>query len=383
MKNNKFYEMEGIPLNPNEIIVSLTSACNLRCSYCFHHKRKPVMMSKETASNIIKFALNSDEGVSRVINLYGGEPTLNLDAMEQLLITYKEMKIKGNTNSLYFYINTNGYEISDRFINLIKEFRKVATFEFVLSLNGTKESHDSVRIDYKGYPTYDTIINNVIKLKKEIPDIYIDAHAVADKKFVSNFYENCKSMLSNPLFTKCSFELAYYGTDEEYTYEEIENIYNSYKILKTEFDEDIVYEMFEEIFKVDNYKNLKNGDIRICEAGHLIMCIDPKGNLIPCDFYLSMKDYSEFILCNINDTQRPTYNNKWEKYRKANLKHILGYTECKNSNGDICTNCDCNVNCVVCTGMTEYFGEYLTVPLGQCNRTKNISNIFKKLKMTN
>ena len=383
MKKKNFYTQDGIPLSPNEIIVSLTSACNLRCSYCFHHKRKPIMMTKETASSIIKFALKSDEGVSRVINLYGGEPTLNLDAMEQLLVTYKEMKYLGNTNSLYFYINTNGYEISDRFIELIKEFRKITTFEFVLSLNGKKDCHDAVRKDYKQEPTYDKIISNIKKLKKEIPDIYIDAHAVVDKLFVNDFYENCKFMLSNKLFTKCSFELAYYGTDEEFTEEDFATIYKSYNKLKKEFDEDLVYEMFEEIFKVDSYKNIKNGDVRICEAGHLIICIDPKGDIIPCDFYLSMEDYSEFVLCNVKDTDRPVYSPKWEKYRKANLKHILGYTECCNGNGDRCTDCEFNVNCVVCTGMTEHFGEYLRVPSGQCDRVKKISKVFKELKMTN
>ena len=87
---------------PRELIVQLTTSCNLRCSYCFQYKREIKNMSIETAYKCIDFMMSKDDGEMRIINFYGGEPTLNLDTMEALIDRYIYHKNRGNTSILYF-----------------------------------------------------------------------------------------------------------------------------------------------------------------------------------------------------------------------------------------------------------------------------------------
>ena len=131
-------EFEKYKELPLELIVQLTTACNLRCTYCFQYKSKPKMMSADMAKKCMDFIMSKDDGSMRIVNFYGGEPTLNLDAMEALVDRYIENRNRGNTTIVYFYINSNGLIMNDRFINIIKKVMTVSTFRYSLSINGSK-----------------------------------------------------------------------------------------------------------------------------------------------------------------------------------------------------------------------------------------------------
>jgi organic radical activating enzyme len=93
----------------------------MRCTYCFEHghfdkKQKP---SDELTKNIkekIDYAISNKEFLRNFdgfcINFWGGEPTLNQDFIEELINYYKE------NNRVHFFIYTNGYHFTERFILL-------------------------------------------------------------------------------------------------------------------------------------------------------------------------------------------------------------------------------------------------------------------------
>ena len=104
-----------------EILVANTWTCNLRCSYCFV-RRTDVMsdedhMSAETAVRVID-AL--DEGLHEVkkiqVHLYGGEPFLNLPAIEAMVKRVREKK----AGRFEFLVTTNGTILSDAVIDLLE-----------------------------------------------------------------------------------------------------------------------------------------------------------------------------------------------------------------------------------------------------------------------
>lgn len=89
---------------------------------------------------------------TNVITLYGGEPLLaeNKDIVNYIV---KEGQKRGYT----FKAITNGYEI-DQFLNLLSPD---GIHKLQITIDGTKETHDQRRKHYKGYETFDRIVENI------------------------------------------------------------------------------------------------------------------------------------------------------------------------------------------------------------------------------
>lgn len=358
---------------PRELIVQLTTSCNLRCSYCFQYKREIKNMSIETAYKCIDFMMSKDDGEMRIINFYGGEPTLNLDTMEALIDRYIYHKNRGNTSILYFYINTNGTIINERIINIFKKVMSVTCFRYCLSINGNKESQDKSR----GINTFNLIMNNIKKLKKEIPNIFIEGHAVADREFIKNLKDNSIYMLTNNLFDEATSEPMFYGTSDEYTKEDFEKLVDVYnELLKEGYDYKKVFLLFEAFMEEENYKNICRGCPRLCIPGYEVVCVDTLGNFLPCDFYLNLDDYSKYIMGTLDDSE--TYNNKVNYYKK--VKDDLTVTEksCRSEYGTYCKEeCNYSSECQVCNASAEIItGGRLIIPKGICDRTKLMCEVF-------
>lgn len=67
------------------VVIAPSLDCNFDCIYCFENDgktKKPVLMSKETASNVIKYIENNIPRDSKLrISWYGGEPLLAVDTI--------------------------------------------------------------------------------------------------------------------------------------------------------------------------------------------------------------------------------------------------------------------------------------------------------------
>ena len=375
-------EFEKYKELPLELIVQLTTACNLRCTYCFQYKSKPKMMSVDMAKKCMDFIMSKDDGSMRIVNFYGGEPTLNLDAMEALVDRYIENRNRGNTTIVYFYINSNGLIMNDRFINIIKKVMTVSTFRYSLSINGSKESHDKSRRSVSGTGTFDLINENIKKLRKEIPNIDIEGHAVADREFIRNLKENVISMITNEVFDESTCEPMFYGTGEEYTKEDFETIVKVYRELIQEgYDYKKIYLMFDPFMEESSYQNITYGCPRVCVPGKQVLCVDTDGDFLPCDFYLHLTDYSKHLMGNIFGNYED-YNKYVEYYGKVKGDLMGRPKSCKSEYGTLCKEeCSCSAECQVCNSIAELMtGERLVIPKGVCDRTKLMCEVFTKEK---
>lgn len=143
----------------NVLMKPSSSLCNMSCRYCFYcdeaSKRAQDsygFMTEETLKNVIRRTLPRAE---RTISYayQGGEPTLRgLEFFEKAVAYQKQYNQKGIR--AFNALQTNGYAIDETWCAFLRK----NDFLVGLSIDGTREIHDSLRHDKSGGSTYDRIL---------------------------------------------------------------------------------------------------------------------------------------------------------------------------------------------------------------------------------
>lgn len=145
------------------IIKPVGTLCNLRCSYCYYKhldQGAKTLMSYETLEKIIERALLSN---AKTVHFcwHGGEPTLRgLDFYRKAMEFQQSKNVQQKT--IINLIQTNGVLINKNWIDF---FRK-EKFDVGISLDGTKELHDSNRKLSNGKGSFDRTFNALQLLQK-------------------------------------------------------------------------------------------------------------------------------------------------------------------------------------------------------------------------
>lgn len=130
VENSKI-DKEFIFSAPITVNLEITDRCNLDCRHCYKPEDVEAgKMDLDTAERII-----SELGEMNVVGLQfmGGEPTLH-DNLPEMLKKSKSTEMKNE-------MITNGYNISDSFIEYCSEFLD----RLAVSIDGTEERHDEIR----------------------------------------------------------------------------------------------------------------------------------------------------------------------------------------------------------------------------------------------
>lgn len=181
-------ELDNHLANINQIVLELTQACNLRCKYCLysgdHEDFRPhdnkYMKEKIAIKSIDRFfSYISSERRTRkftriFINLYGGEPLLNINLIKKVVdhaqSIHRKKEIK---DKLHFTISTNGMLLKDDILSYLME----KEFLLAISLDGPKEEHDKNRVTASGEGSFDVIWANLKKMMERDP-LYFRNHAL-------------------------------------------------------------------------------------------------------------------------------------------------------------------------------------------------------------
>jgi len=143
-----------------------SSLCNMRCAYCFYadvSRRRSVpscgMMSLETLERLVRRAFAYADGQLSFV-FQGGEPTLAGVGFYEALLKWQA---KYNTRGIAVSnaIQTNGYDIPDRLAALLAR----EGFLVGVSLDGTPEIHDRMRVGSDGLGTYAKVRRTIGELK--------------------------------------------------------------------------------------------------------------------------------------------------------------------------------------------------------------------------
>jgi uncharacterized protein len=208
-ENKKSYEERKIndnTLNLKALCLHVAHDCNLACDYCFAdkgtYKSEKGKMNTDTAIRAVDFLVkNSGKRRNIEIDFFGGEPLLNMETVKET-VKYSRSIEEKNNKSFYFTITTNGILLNDENTDFINKYMD----NVVISIDGRKEIHDSIRKDNARKGTYDRILP---KTKKLIAGRKNKSHFIRSTFTANNldFTEDFKSLIKNG-FKEISIEPA-------------------------------------------------------------------------------------------------------------------------------------------------------------------------------
>ena len=131
-----------------DIVLQLTRECNLACDYCYADTTGSGAMSFEMAKTVIDQFLPAKGKL--VVGFFGGEPLLAYDVMQQVS-DYLDEKVRRTRIKLTKTFTTNGQGFTPE----VADWLKASRFEMGLSLDGTREMHETHRKTRAGGSSYD------------------------------------------------------------------------------------------------------------------------------------------------------------------------------------------------------------------------------------
>ena len=285
---------ENTPQVIKAMCLHVAHTCNLNCSYCFASQGKyhgeRALMSYEVGKQAFDFLIaNSGSRRNLEVDFFGGEPLMNWDVVKQLVAYAREQEKIYNKN-FRFTLTTNGMLLDDDVIDFCnKEMHNV-----VLSLDGRKEIHDRLRVDYAGKGSYDRIVPKFQEFVKRRGD--------------KEYYMRGTFTHANPDFTKDLLHMADLGFDRlsmepvvcapgdpaALTDEDIQVVKEQYEILAKEMlkrrKEGRPFTFYHYMLDLTGgpciYKRLSG-----CGSGTEYVAVTPWGDLYPCHQFVGEEKY--------------------------------------------------------------------------------------------
>ena len=327
------------------LCMHIAHTCNLNCEYCFASQGKyhgdRAVMSFDVGKRALDFLIeNSGSRRNLEVDFFGGEPLMNFDVVKQL-VAYARSIEKEKGKNFRFTLTTNGMLIDDDVIDFCnREMSNV-----VLSLDGRREVHDRLRVDYAGKGSYERIVPKFRKL--------------VEARGGKNYYMRGTFTRHNLDFTNDIFHMADLGFTE-LSMEPVVCAPDDPEALRAE-DLPVLFEQYE-ILAREMIKRKKEGRpftfyhymidltggpciykrITGCGSGTEYMAVTPWGELFPCHQFVGDPRYSlgniwdgvtneavrdEFKL--VNAYARPECKDCWAKLYcsggcAANAYHATG-----------------------------------------------------------
>lgn len=266
--------------------------CNLRCGYCFADTGDfggcRELMSAETAKKAIDFAIKGSKMRHNLeIDLFGGEPLMNIPVVKEI-VNYARKREKECNKNIKLTLTTNGTLLKDDVIKFLNDNRVM----LVLSLDGSKEMHDNMRPFPNKAGSYDIAVKNFKKAieSRNGMNYYLRGTYT---HFSRHFAEETLDMLK--VGKEISMEPVV-GTDEPYvlTEEDLPILYEEYDKLSKAYLErrrsGDKFDFFHFNVALDNGPCVAKR-LAGCGAGHEYFAITPGGDVYPCHQFVGREEY--------------------------------------------------------------------------------------------
>jgi uncharacterized protein len=324
------------------ITLIVTEDCQLRCKYCYiSGKNSSNRMSFEVAKKSIDYILENQhlfEERSVVWDFIGGEPFMEVELVTQICDYLKIRMFELNHpwfNNYRFNFSTNGINYTNplvqKFINNNKEHLSIG-----ISIDGTKEKHNSQRIYPNGKGSYDDVLQSIPLWIEQFPDASTKATVAHDdlpfiKESVLHLWKiGIKTVNINVVF------------EDDWTEGDDLIFENQLRELADVIIEEKLYENYSCSFfnkqigkPFDSEKNNQNW----CGAGKML-AIDFKGDFFPC---------MRFAAYSLNNKPSISIGNPECGIDSNKLRPFLAMTRSSQSTSD-CMNCDVAIGCAWCVG---------------------------------
>lgn len=360
------FRLNGI----NEMTLYITNKCNISCRYCWENHKGNKNVDPYILKEIMLDFINSPADLTqhkKICYLYGGETTMNLEglkAISSILINRKDIKI---------YILTNGVDLSDDLISVYRDFHLNCDLVITTTLDFTRDVHNQNRCN-----TYDTIINNIRRLRECIPDIQITRISVITEQTLQDAIQLINyDMRIDGLFDDIMVHLVSPSGDDTYTNQEkccysldgLNLFFDTYFKNRTSQTLKVIYD------ELTQKVGQPSSTIIDCGAGRQYITINADQIVSPCIKMNNIHDYNKSI--------------PWNKYVATHIDFgiykLIGHDRGPEIGlhfesqylGDVCDSCPIQHECVVCIGMNELFtGKKTIIPSWYCKNSLNIYDIW-------
>ncbi len=148
--------------------------CNLDCQYCYFLEKEALYpndrfrMRDDTLEQYLRQLLESQAGPEVTIAWQGGEPTLmGVEFFRRAMALVERFRRPGQ--QVLHTIQTNGTLLTDEWCTFLAEHR----FLVGISIDGPAPLHDTYRVDKRGRPTFDRVVEGFERLRRHEVDVNV------------------------------------------------------------------------------------------------------------------------------------------------------------------------------------------------------------------
>ena len=233
----------------------LTGDCNLRCRYCFQEQVPESGTTKEVIDALAVYCRENEIGR---VELFGGEPLMDRD-----LFRYTVTQLENSCPDIRISMITNGTLVDSPTMAFLKEHE----ISILLSLDGTRETHNRMRGGFDDIVRWVTHFDNPSRIRvalqaAQVKGLYDNIRYVWDLGFAGGVFVN---VIQN---------YGWYSEDDIAAFEpEYE------KALLGMLRGEGVLDCANKLFDAINQSFQRNMNCGICSVG---LAADWKGRLYPC-----------------------------------------------------------------------------------------------------
>lgn len=335
--------------NIKEIVLNITDSCNLRCDYCWESTMvKHSAIGNTTIVNALQTLADSSYSGRKSLQIFGGEPTLY---PEKLNFLASMLETKFSRLDVKVMLISNLFNLTDELENVISKLNNLTKFKIFVSIDGSETTHDLHRVDAFGNGTFSKVINNVERLRRRIPTLWIGRHTVITNEILNDIESVSKSMSDNDyLFDDTTLGLVCSdcNTSDIKKYDILLNVSSikHFYIYHREHPNDMTAKLHKRLFNFDSSTKHQT-----CIAGCGSCSVKSNGEIFPCvKYYLKENQYS--LKINLNDKPIDYDDLKvWDKYKTTNLDKT--FKNIVNTENASCEQCPAKTGCDICTAFNE------------------------------
>jgi uncharacterized protein len=152
-----------------DLILMPTEQCNFRCVYCYEDFKRG-RMPRDVVDGVVNLVEQEAPALRRLrVSWFGGEPLAALDTIdeisERIIAICDDHGVEFDATA-----TTNAYLLNDRRADRCFRAR---IFYYQVTLDGPRETHDTLRKLAGGGPTFDRILANLLSLRERPEQFHV------------------------------------------------------------------------------------------------------------------------------------------------------------------------------------------------------------------
>ena len=339
-------------------VILTTTGCNARCFYCFEQGAKVSNMTEQTAHDVADFIKRKGDKKVR-IQWFGGEPLVNIKAIDTISKDLKEMNIDYSAKMV-----TNGYLLDEEAVKKAVDLWKLDTLQ--ITLDGTEEVYNKIKnYVYKDVSSpFKRVLNNIENALKA--GIQVNVRLNMDEHNADNLFELSKMLIEK--FNKYNNCYIYVVRLFEETCSEIKNreVKDRHKLIEssTKLQDFINKNM--PIIEINNLpKSFSSPNTCMANSDSSVMIV-PDGHLGKCEHFVDSEFFGSIYSDEIDIA-------KIQKFKERKIV------------SEKCESCELRSLCITlkcCTGVPNHCDEMDKIATTNRlnSKLRNIYNAFIKLE---